>query len=300
MKPTLLSLIVLGLCLLALLAVGSGAKVKHDRAARRERLHKILQLDDMPTVDPKEFLKTGEKTGHVTEPWYSFAEDVQEFHTSLLGVVEELGRELKAELIKEIKSEGPDFRERWQKAYAKAKDAIAALKTGDVKEKLKDRLKTFEAKMGEIGEKNLKGKWKRLRSKLVEEFMSVEKLLKSDLDILTTKIDKIFHRVEHHMAHKEHHPVLKCGSCGKQLTLREFLTHYPDLAISEEEWWSDIDVENFYLGWPEWANRYAVKCPQCGATDWVGVDFVSAEAEHKLEEQALGEHAQDSPQDIIE
>jgi hypothetical protein len=28
-----------------------------------------------------------EKTGHVTEPWHSFAEDVQEFHTSLLGVV---------------------------------------------------------------------------------------------------------------------------------------------------------------------------------------------------------------------
>jgi hypothetical protein len=55
----------------------------------------------------------------------------------------------------------------------------------------------------------------------------------------------------------------------------------------------------WHRGWPEWANRYAVKCPQCGATDWVGVDFVSAEEEHKLEEQALGEQP-DAPHDILE
>ena len=54
-----------------------------------------------------------------------------------------------------------------------------------------------------------------------------------------------------------------------------------------------------HRGWPEWANRYAVKCLQCGATDWVGVDFVSAEDEHKLEEQALGEQP-DAQHDILE
>jgi endogenous inhibitor of DNA gyrase (YacG/DUF329 family) len=126
----------------------------------------------------------------------------------------------------------------------------------------------------------------------------------------------------------QHHPVLKCGRCGKQLTLKEFLSHYPDLTLEEEEWWNDLDVENFYLyattirpllgvlllfvcslrariaracrrGWPEWANRYAVKCPQCGATDWAGVDFVSAEEEDKLEEQALGEQP-DAQHDILE
>jgi hypothetical protein len=122
------------------------------------------------------------------------------------------------------------------------------------------------------------------------------------------------------------------------MTLKEFLLHYPDIVIDEEEWWTDVDVENFYLyvthsqvhlgegdddertasfihsltharlpprvlvdvwrcirGWPEWANRYAVKCPQCEATNWVGPDFVSAEAEHKLEE-ALGEQ----PDEIME
>ncbi len=44
-------------------------------------------------------------------------------------------------------------------------------------------------------------------------------------------------------------------------------------------------------GWPEWANRYAVQCPQCEATNWVEVDFVSDEEEKKLEEEAeLDEH----------
>lgn len=80
--------------------------------------------------------------------------------------------------------------------------------------------------------------------------------------------------------------------------------------IEEEDWWTDIDVENFYLyarnshvlearttyrhafvtlsyrGWPEWANRYAVKCPSCEATKWVGVDFVSKEEEQRLEHES--------------
>jgi hypothetical protein len=284
-------------------AKGPHKTAKPETAKRGEKLTKILNLMDEPTVDSKELLKTGEKHGHVTEEWPAFSQDVQDLHVSILGVARELAKEVKEELLKELKTEGPDFRSRWQKAYDKAKESIAAIKAGDVKEKLKERVKDFESKIKatvDKGEKGgIKGKWKKVKSKLIEEFDAVERLVLDELGVLSAKLDKIFHRVHHHMAHKEHHPVLKCGSCGKQLTLKEFLLHYPDLAVDEEEWWTDLDVENFYLGWPEWANRYAVKCPQCEATNWVAVDFVSAEEEHKLEEQALGEQS-DAPQEIIE
>jgi len=290
--------------LLALVALSCEAKDSSKMTKRGEKLHKILKLMDEPTVDPNELLKTGEKHGHVTEEWPAFTQDVQDLHISILGVTKELAKEVKEELLKELKTEGPDFRARWQKAYDKAKETIGAIKAGDVKQKLKERVQDFESKVKAGVEKGaekgvLKGKWKKVKSKLIAEFETVEKLVQEELAVLATKIDKIFHRVHHHMAHKEHHPVLKCGSCGKQLTLKEFLGHYPDLTVEEEEWWNDLDVENFYLGWPEWANRYAVKCPQCGATDWVGVDFVSAEEEHKLEEQALGEQP-DTPHEILE
>jgi len=298
------TLVIVACLLLALVALSCGAKDSNKLTKRGEKLHKILKLMDEPTVDSKELLKTGEKHGHVTEEWPAFTQDVQDLHISILGVTKELAKEVKEELLKELKTEGPDFRSRWQKAYDKAKETIGAIKAGDVKQKLKERVQDFESKVKAGVEKGaekgaLKGKWKKVKSKLIEEFETVEKLVQEELAVLATKIDKIFHRVHHHMAHKEHHPVLKCGRCGKQLTLKEFLSHYPDLTLEEEEWWNDLDVENFYLGWPEWANRYAVKCPQCGATDWVGVDFVSAEEEHKLEEQALGEQP-DTQHDILE
>ena len=116
---------------------------------------------------------------------------------------------MKEELWKELKTEGPDFRSRWQKAYDKAKETIGAIKAGDIKQKLKERVQDFESKVKagvEKGEKGaLKGKWKKVKSKLIEEFETVEKLVQEELAVLTTKIDKIFHRVHHHMAHKEVH-----------------------------------------------------------------------------------------------
>jgi uncharacterized protein YoxC len=298
------AVIIIAVCLLALVVLSSETKDSHNKPGKRSgKLNKILKLMDEPTVDSKEYLKTGEKHGHVTEEWPVFSQDVQELHVSILGVARELTKEVSAELLSELKTEGPDFSSRWQRAYDKAKESIAAIKSGEVKEKLKEKVKDFESKLKlkpsgsqkADKEDGVGGKWKKVKSKLVEEFETVEKLVADELKALTAKIDKVFHRVHHHMAHKEHHPVLKCGSCGKQMTLKEFLLHYPDIVIDEEEWWTDVDVENFYLGWPEWANRYAVKCPQCEATNWVGPDFVSTEVEHKLEE-ALGEQ----PDEIME
>lgn len=278
-------------CLLILLVTVCMAGKPSKLATRGTKLTKILNLMDTPAVDPSEQLAGGEKHGHVTEGWDAFNKDIQELHVSLLGVVKVVAKEVKDELVKELKAEGPDFRTRMQNTREKIKESIDALKAGGVKEKLKGLVSNFETKIKGAGDKELKGKWKKVKDKLIEEFKSVEELVREELGVLSDKLDKIFHRVGHHIAHKEHHPVLKCGSCGKQLTLKEFLSHYPDLVVSEEDWWNDIDVENFYLGWPEWANRYAVQCPQCQATNWVEVDFVSSEEEKQLEEEAdLGEH----------
>lgn len=269
---------------LALPLLGHALPEKPEEGA--QRLAEILEMVDMPTVDEMENLKGGEKHGHVTAEWSSLSEDLRAYHASLMDLVRTMGAELKSEFLREFKDAGPDFRARWQKAYNKVSNSFNAIKPKEIRKTVQERLEAMEEIVGKVGDKSLKKAWKTAKDSITDEFQVVEQMVRSQISSLRKKIDKIFHRVEHHFAHKEHHPVLKCGNCGKQLTLREFLEHNHGLVIEEEDWWTDIDVENFYLGWPEWANRYGVKCPACESTNWVGVDFVSTEVEKELEKEA--------------
>ncbi len=44
-------------------------------------------------------------------------------------------------------------------------------------------------------------------------------------------------------------------------------------------------MEEFFEGWAEWANRYAIHCVDCGSTHWKGVEFVSENEEKKIEQE---------------
>lgn len=148
-----------------------------------------------------------------------------------------------------------------------------SLAKATTKDKAKQLLKNFEellfkSKMNKEAKKETKSRWKQVKAQLMEEFGLLEKFFEKELQNLS-RWGKIFSQVEHHVAHKEvgfslislpfgnstvltrcivkHHPVLKCGSCGKQLTLKEFLHHYPNVVLDEEDWWTDTELENFYL-----------------------------------------------------
>jgi len=128
-------------------------------------------------------------------------------------------------------------------------------------------------------EHSLKHKLKDWTSRVSEKLIEVEKDAEEEVGHLKDKIDRLFHKVEHHMNHQPHHPIVRCGGCGKVYTLQEFLAITPDLVVDEQDWWTDEDLENFYSGWPEWANRMAIKCPHCEATKWGPVEFVTQEEE---------------------
>jgi len=258
---------------------------------REDGIQEILDLMDIPSVDPHIQLKTGEKAGHVTEEWNSFQEELKELHLSFLEAASILVKEAKAELLRELTSEAQGLNQRLRQVYNKAQMSIQTIKKATTKDKAKQLLKNFEellfkSKMNKEAKKETKSRWKQVKAQLMEEFGLLEKFFEKELQNLS-RWGKIFSQVEHHVAHKEHHPVLKCGSCGKQLTLKEFLHHYPNVVLDEEDWWTDTELENFYLGWPEWANCYGVKCPVCKSTNWKEVDYVSWEEEHVLEDQAL-------------
>lgn len=73
----------------------------------------------------------------------------------------------------------------------------------EIKDTLKERLTAMEEKLKTTGDKGFKTMWKKVKDKLKDEFESVEDVITAALQRLRSKVDKIFHRVEHHIMHKE-------------------------------------------------------------------------------------------------
>lgn len=66
---------------------------------------------------------------------------------------------------------------------------------------VQERIKDIEEKMKKSG--GYHHTWATVKEKVINEFKSLQKLAQKELDMLTEKIDKMFHRVEHHVLHKE-------------------------------------------------------------------------------------------------
>jgi len=262
---------------------GGKLQEKHGPALKMK-----LVLWDVPEVDPSIELKGGEKLGHVTEPWHSIRDEFGEYPARVDVVLVELRKEVGDEIMRELRSVEPDFKTRWRNAYKSVTEKLTNTKLAALRTEAMKKLHEYEAKLLEK-EEGLKDKLKDWTHELTDKVREIEEEAEEELGHLKSRIDRLFHRVEHHMHHKPHHPIIRCGACGKQFTLQEFLAMAPDLVVDEQDWWTDEDIENFYSGWPEWANRYAIKCPQCGETKWGPVEFV-IEEEEEGEEPAHKAH----------
>lgn len=61
------------------------------------------------------------------------------------------------------------------------------------------------------------------------------------------------------------------SECGKPYTLEEFVEvfdHDHNLHLTEEPTWTDQFREEFYTGWPVWANEMRLVDPACGSRIW--------------------------------
>ncbi len=92
-------------------------------------------------------------------------------------------------------------------------------------------------------------KYSRLREKLTQEYVG-------------TAADN------HHEMHKKR--VIQ-SECGKQYTLEQFIEifdHDHNLALTEEPFWTNEFREEFFQGWPVFANQMRLSDPACGSRKW--------------------------------
>ena len=88
---------------------------------------------------------------------------------------------------------------------------------------------------------------------------------------LRRKLTAVFARTagdDHHTMHKER--VIQ-SECGKPYTVEQFVEifdHDHNLALTEEPFWTDEFAEEFYEGWPVFANQLRLSDPACGSKKW--------------------------------
>jgi len=163
-------------------------------------------------------------------------------------------------------------------------------------------IEDFESKFVKKGSEAFQQQWKTTKKNIMGKMDMLESHIHADLKLLKQKWDSFFHQHERHLAHRIHFPTLKCGGCGKQYTLPEFLglVESRGYMIKEEDWWTDQELEEFYEGWGEWANRSAVHCEACEAVAWRNVEFVSEAEEKKLEKERIkNQHNDNVPRDEL-
>jgi len=160
---------------------------------------------------------------------------------------------------------------------------------------VKQRLEQFESEhsstLGGIGSET-RERWNKLKETASEKLQHIEARLADDVTHAEKNYEHIFDHFDHISAN-HHHPVITCNECGNTMTFSEFakMVYNRGYLIKEENWWTDDDIEEFYGGWPVWANRSAVHCPKCDAVKWKSVEFVSDDEEKRLEDLEQASHA---------
>lgn len=102
---------------------------------------------------------------------------------------------------------------------------------------------------------------------------------------LRKKITHAFARATHEDHDALHQDKMIQSECGVPYTMEQFIAmfdHDHNLALTEEESWTDDFKEEFYTGWPVFANQMRLHDPACGSRKW----SITSEAELKAKERA--------------
>jgi hypothetical protein len=88
---------------------------------------------------------------------------------------------------------------------------------------------------------------------------------------LRRKLQKAFARADHDDHAELHKKRVIVSECGKPYTLEEFVElfdHEHNLLLTAEENWTNSFEDEFYEGWPVWANHMKLFDPACGSQKW--------------------------------
>jgi len=271
----------------------SFADVKHTVAEILKEAQ-LLQVQNLGKEDER---------ASINAVWSKIVKEVENIPIKVKESVKTLPSLFKQLFTKELKSDISHFSSRWeavkqllmatiQRASDLARNSTAASIQS---------IEEFETKYINKASDILKQEWKSIKQNILAKLDLLESHIHSDNAALKHKWDSFFVKHERHLAHRIHFPTLRCGACGKQYTLPEFLALVEDRGymIKEEDWWTDEELEEFYEGWGVWANRSAIHCVQCEAEAWRNVEFVSEEEERILEREWIEGELSTLPRDEL-
>jgi len=231
-----------------------------------------------------------EKEPHLRREWTRIIDEIRRLPEIVQSLVKRIGNEAKQAFVERFSKNEKEFENQWEytaktiaHALTTARDDLKTITKGT-----QQRITRFEETHLKDAKDNVKQHWDSVKKKLQDQLTKVEQSLHLDLTKSKERWDQFFHKMEHHVKHSPHHPVLRCSHCGRPYTLHEFLQLFDRegaYLIQIEDWWSDQEVEEFFEGWAEWANRYAIHCVDCGSTRWDNVEFVSEEQEKTIEKE---------------
>jgi len=209
-----------------------------------------------------------------TEEWERLKDEVKSLPAAVKETVVSIPLVARQWLVSEWEEDSAKVQEAWKIAQAGVHDSLTTIKqhVDAWKARLHEQLHDLSQKVP----KDKKEAWEKAHSTITNTIDSIESAVRAEIKEVDEKWQKLSQHTEHSLHHAEHHPVLRCGGCGTQYTLQEFLRLSRvrgGLFIREEEWWSDEELDEFYEGWPEWANRSSVHCPSCDAVAWKGPAF---------------------------
>jgi len=105
----------------------------------------------------------------------------------------------------------------------------------------------------------------------------VEERIMQEMKSIKERFSKVFARLMEQPQDSKHHrhqAVFRCAECGHQIPFHELL-HLADpdtdLSTVEEDFWTDVEVTEYFEGWAEYVRERRVPCPQCGSSNWVEV-----------------------------
>lgn len=88
---------------------------------------------------------------------------------------------------------------------------------------------------------------------------------------LRRKLQMAFSRKDHKSHAELHKERVIQSDCGKKYTVEEFVEifdHDHNLRLTEESFWTPEFRDEFYSGWPVWANEMRLVDPACGSKKW--------------------------------
>lgn len=222
------------------------------------------------------------------EYWERTVEVIKDFPAQVTMKLRTVPHSFKNILLNRWSKDKKEFKKRATESYQMASNVIngASSLVKEFSENLYNHIEQFEKnELLNAADPDHHSKWHDAKGRIVKNVENIQKQINNDVEEYYHHyqdfIDGVSLRVNLH----HHHPVIQCGKCDAEFSLRKFLQLVEDRGyfIKEEDWWTDEELEEFYSGWAVWANRSATHCPYCGAVSWNDIRFVSDEEEIEIE-----------------